>query len=183
MENPAATGLPEVDALPDGFVDSTTEPLGPPTPSLEHEDYRVRGTSEPYDPAELVEESGPSEAKTSPCDVEKIQKPRSFPVPLSETEKFDASLALSGENDGGFKGQLTSHSADSCPEALLSLPGHSEVKEQAPGKLQSSERCKCLRLTVPYYVNAKLQFLALIFFFKSFCCCCRVNSLSLFQYL
>lgn len=35
MENPAATQLPEVDALPDGFVDGAAEPLCPPTPNNE----------------------------------------------------------------------------------------------------------------------------------------------------
>ncbi|KAF8021891.1 hypothetical protein BT93_G2126 [Corymbia citriodora subsp. variegata] len=37
MENPAANQLPEVDALPDGFVDGTAEPLCPATPNIEEE--------------------------------------------------------------------------------------------------------------------------------------------------
>lgn len=37
MQNPDANQLPEVDSLPDGFVDSTTEPLGPSTPTPEEE--------------------------------------------------------------------------------------------------------------------------------------------------
>ena len=37
MENPDANQLPEVDSLPDGFVDSPTEPLAPATPTLEQE--------------------------------------------------------------------------------------------------------------------------------------------------
>ncbi|KAF7820107.1 alpha-taxilin isoform X2 [Senna tora] len=37
MQNPDANQLPEVDSLPDGFVDSTTEPLAPPTPIPEQE--------------------------------------------------------------------------------------------------------------------------------------------------
>lgn len=172
MENPAATGLPEVDALPDGFVDSTTEPLGRPTPSVEQEDYRVHDTSEHYDPD--VQESGASEAETSLRGVEKTQKPRKFPVPLSETENLDASLAFLGENNRGCKEQLTPHSADSCLEALERLPERREVKEQAPGEFQSSERRKYLRLTVKY--------LPLLCFFKSSCSFHSVNSLFILQY-
>ncbi|KAK3422345.1 beta-taxilin [Eucalyptus grandis] len=45
MENPAANQLPEVDALPDGFVDGTAEPLCPATPNNEEEkplgDFRI----------------------------------------------------------------------------------------------------------------------------------------------
>lgn len=45
MENPAANQLPEVDALPDGFVDGTAEPLCPPTPNNEEQkppsDFRI----------------------------------------------------------------------------------------------------------------------------------------------
>ncbi|KAK4790576.1 hypothetical protein SAY86_017880 [Trapa natans] len=137
MENPAATGLPEVDALPDGFVDSTNEPRGPPTPSLEQEDYRFYHTSEHYDPN--VQESGPNMAETSLCGVEKVQKPRNFPVPLSETEKFDASLAFLNENDVECKEQLTLHSNDSCLDELERLPEGEDVKEQAPGEFQSSK--------------------------------------------
>ena len=37
MQNPDANQLPEVDALPDGFVDSTVETLAPPTPTPEQE--------------------------------------------------------------------------------------------------------------------------------------------------
>lgn len=37
MQGPRANQLPEVDSLPDGFVESTTEPLAPPTPTLEQE--------------------------------------------------------------------------------------------------------------------------------------------------
>ncbi|KAK7270358.1 hypothetical protein RIF29_23439 [Crotalaria pallida] len=37
MQNPDANQLPEADSLPDGFVESTAEPLAPSTPSLEQE--------------------------------------------------------------------------------------------------------------------------------------------------
>ncbi|XP_027367657.1 alpha-taxilin isoform X2 [Abrus precatorius] len=37
MQNPDANQLPEVDSLPDGFVESTTEPSAPATPNPEQE--------------------------------------------------------------------------------------------------------------------------------------------------
>jgi hypothetical protein len=37
MENPEANQLPEVDSLPDGFVEGTAEPVAPSTPIPEQE--------------------------------------------------------------------------------------------------------------------------------------------------
>ncbi|XP_031381290.1 beta-taxilin isoform X3 [Punica granatum] len=140
MENPAATGLPEVDALPDGFVESTPEPLGPLTPAPEQENNRVSDTSKHGDLHESIQESEPVEVEAGVRNVEKTQKPRNFPVPLSETENFDASLELLDENDGACKEQLMPHLADSRSESSVKSPGQSEVKEQVLGKSQSSER-------------------------------------------
>ncbi|XP_019427785.1 PREDICTED: alpha-taxilin isoform X2 [Lupinus angustifolius] len=50
MQNPDSTQLPEVDSLPDGFVESTTEPVAPSTPSPEQEkplnSYKEDGSSD-----------------------------------------------------------------------------------------------------------------------------------------
>ncbi|PKI43257.1 hypothetical protein CRG98_036343, partial [Punica granatum] len=128
MENPAATGLPEVDALPDGFVESTPEPLGPLTPAPEQENNRVSDTSKHGDLHESIQESEPVEVEAGVRNVEKTQKPRNFPVPLSETENFDASLELLDENDGACKEQLMPHLADSRSESSVKSPGQSEKR-------------------------------------------------------
>lgn len=48
MQNPDANQLPDVDALPDGFVEGSTEPLAPATPTPEQEkplsDYKEDGS-------------------------------------------------------------------------------------------------------------------------------------------
>lgn len=50
MQNPDANQLPEVDSLPDGFVESTTEPVAPATPNPEQEKplsgYKEDGSSD-----------------------------------------------------------------------------------------------------------------------------------------
>lgn len=47
MQNPEANQLPEVDSLPDGFVEGTAEPVAPATPTPEQEkpisDYKEDG--------------------------------------------------------------------------------------------------------------------------------------------
>ncbi|XP_010442395.1 PREDICTED: alpha-taxilin-like [Camelina sativa] len=60
-ESPHSNLLPEVDSLPDGFVDSATEPPPLNSPKTNHEAVAV----------------------------EKTEKPRTFPVPLCETDGND----------------------------------------------------------------------------------------------
>ncbi|RVW67406.1 hypothetical protein CK203_061249 [Vitis vinifera] len=91
MENTAANQLPEVDSLPDGFVESSAEPVAPPTPTLDKEsDYKDSNFSTTEPSNDLENES--LELLDSNVDrVEKTQKPRTFPVPLSEKDGFDSS--------------------------------------------------------------------------------------------
>jgi len=65
MQNPDANQLPEVDSLPDGFVESTTEPLAPPTPTPEQEkplnSYKDDGSSDLIHSNELSNDMGAKE--------------------------------------------------------------------------------------------------------------------------
>jgi hypothetical protein len=62
MESPHSNLLPEVDSLPDGFVDGATEP--------------------PLNSPKTQEETTNHETVA----IEKTEKPRTFPVPLCETD-------------------------------------------------------------------------------------------------
>ncbi|CAL1387116.1 unnamed protein product [Linum trigynum] len=96
MENLDANQLPEVDAMPDGFVDSSTEPVAPATPTVEQEKLRSHDTEEDTmsdlhhpnlpGPLELSHESTPSHPGT-----QRTEKTRTFPVPLSETDVSEGS--------------------------------------------------------------------------------------------
>ncbi|CAI0411680.1 unnamed protein product [Linum tenue] len=107
MENLDANQLPEVDAMPDGFVDSSREPVAPATPTVEQEKPRSHNTEEDTmsdlhhanlaATRELSNESTPSQAQ-------RTEKTRTFPVPLSETDSSEGSghvteLTPKGEED------------------------------------------------------------------------------------
>ncbi|ESW15674.1 hypothetical protein PHAVU_007G092600 [Phaseolus vulgaris] len=75
MQNPDANQLPEVDSLPDGFVESTTEPLAPATPTPEQEkplnSYKDDGSSDLIHSNELSNDMGAKEFQTNDdCSVE-----------------------------------------------------------------------------------------------------------------
>jgi hypothetical protein len=95
MENPAADQLPEVDSLPDGFVESAVEPLSPSTPAVEHEkpvrDYKEEKLLEPELSPQLLVNDSPS---TDGIVTENAEKLRTFPVSLSENDSFDAQKSV-----------------------------------------------------------------------------------------
>ncbi|KAI8031166.1 Alpha-taxilin [Camellia lanceoleosa] len=84
MENPVADQLPDAHSLPDGFVDSSAEPLAQEKPLI---DYKEEKLVELDSRPELVVVV--NEGKT-----EKSEKSRRFPVPLSENDGSDASKEL-----------------------------------------------------------------------------------------
>ncbi|XP_057425454.1 uncharacterized protein LOC130718844 isoform X2 [Lotus japonicus] len=65
MQNLDANQLPEVDALPDGFVESASEPVAPATPTLEQEKlpsgYKEDGSSDRSHSNELSNDLGTNE--------------------------------------------------------------------------------------------------------------------------
>ncbi|KAJ0101563.1 hypothetical protein Patl1_06150 [Pistacia atlantica] len=149
MEGAAANQLPEVDSLPDGFVDSPTEALAPATPTLEQEkslgDYKDEGFVELDHSNESTHELASEEFQTSKGRTEKTQKLRTFPVPLSEMDNFDASVDLvempnkgSAEETDGMLAMPTA--VASVSEASAGISGCSEVKGQVQGECQNTER-------------------------------------------
>ncbi|XP_054800476.1 uncharacterized protein LOC129304733 isoform X1 [Prosopis cineraria] len=121
MQNQDANQLPEVDSLPDGFVESTTEPLAPPTPKPEQEkllnNYKRSDSSDVGLPNDSSNELAVEENQnTHDCSVE---------VPCG-------SLKQQAEST-----QVTPPVGDSDSEIPLS--SCIEVKGQE-GECQSSER-------------------------------------------
>ncbi|KAL4621396.1 hypothetical protein ACB092_06G224500 [Castanea dentata] len=144
MENPDANQLPEADALPDGFVESSTEPVAPPTPTVEQEkplgDYKEDSFSE----LDHSDKLSTNEFQTSQGREEKTQKLRTFPVPLSETDIFEASEGLGEVSSEGCteqtEGTLVSPDSANVSEASVGVSGCSELKEQVQANCQSLER-------------------------------------------
>jgi len=147
MENPEANQLPEVDSMPDGFVESSTEPVAPLTPTVDKEkplgDYKEDSFAE----LDHSDELAANEFQTSQGREEKTQKLRTFPVPLSETENFDAS---EGSVEVPSKGcmQPMQPALVSSDSASAGVSGGSKVKEQVQADCQSSERCNYLYLVI-----------------------------------
>lgn len=153
MENPDANQLPEVDSLPDGFVD-TTEPLAPPTPTLEQEkapgNHEDDNASERDCSKEPVDKSGANELQTSQDRGEKAPKLRTFPVPLSESDSFDSPVELVKVLNKASTEQTVEDSLvmPRMSEAAIQAFNCSEVKEQVEAKSESSERSKYLYLLI-----------------------------------
>ena len=149
MENPDANQLPEVDSLPDGFVESLPEPLAPQTPTLEQEkplpSYKEGNTTD------CSNESTANEFQRQGR-TEKTQKLRTFPVVLSESDSFDTSVEAPSKDsmehtEGSF---VAPHSAASSPEASVGVSECCEEKDQLTEKCQSSERCSYLILAMSH---------------------------------
>ncbi|KAK4578880.1 hypothetical protein RGQ29_028807 [Quercus rubra] len=144
MENPDANQLPEADALPDGFVESSTEPVAPPTPTVEQEKPLGDYKEDSFSDLDHSDKLSANEFQTSQGREEKTQKLRTFPVPLSETDIFEASEGLGEVSSEGCteqtEGTLVSPDSANLSEASVGVSGCSEVKEQVQANCQSSER-------------------------------------------
>ncbi|XP_028126965.1 alpha-taxilin-like isoform X3 [Camellia sinensis] len=116
MENPVADQLPDAHSLPDGFVDSSAEPLAQEKPLI---DYKEEKLVELDSRPELVVVV--NEGKT-----EKSEKSRRFPVPLSENDGSDASKELELPIEGWSE-------RSDCTSAMPEL-------RESDEKCQSSEK-------------------------------------------
>ncbi|WCJ19360.1 Beta-taxilin [Euphorbia peplus] len=88
MENVDANQLPEVDAMPDGFVDGSTESLAPQTPNYEQEKPLKCNTNSVSGIEDSIERVPSDEPRNSQESSEKGNS-RLFPIPLSEIDGFD----------------------------------------------------------------------------------------------
>ncbi|KAI4382740.1 hypothetical protein MLD38_008662 [Melastoma candidum] len=130
MEDPIAMQLPEVDSLPDGFVDSAPQPSGPQTPVMEQEkppsDLRSDSRSGSASWSDSGLGSVAIESETDKSMSEISSKMREFCVNLPECE----TPLSNGNCDSRGTGR----------EASAELPGCCEVEEQANEKFQNLER-------------------------------------------
>ncbi|RDX96984.1 Alpha-taxilin, partial [Mucuna pruriens] len=127
MQNPDANQLPEVDSLPDGFVESTTEPVAPATPTPEQEkplnSYKGDDSSNLIHSNELSNDLGEKEFQNNnDCSAE---------IPSNSCMQ---------QTEGA---QITPPVANSVSESPLS--GCCEVKQQQ-GEFQSSDRSTAVPL-------------------------------------
>ncbi|XP_059628267.1 uncharacterized protein LOC132271041 isoform X3 [Cornus florida] len=138
MENPAADQLPEAHSLPDGFVDSATEPLAPSTPTPEQENP----LNDDYKEEKLLEPDSRPELQVGDGGTQETHKLRTFPVPLSGNDGDDALLGPVKVPNEGSMDKIMHESAMSVPGDATRelLDGSSHGKEQAEGKSQSSEK-------------------------------------------
>ncbi|KAJ8421215.1 hypothetical protein Cgig2_011603 [Carnegiea gigantea] len=106
MENSPANQLPEVDSLPDGFVEGPSISLAPRTPSNEQEkpcaDYKEDKLSESDTLNYSSNEVSASEFIPVEEKADKVRKLRTFPVPLSDKDDYDASRESANVSDEGF---------------------------------------------------------------------------------
>ncbi|WCJ19415.1 hypothetical protein M5689_001708 [Euphorbia peplus] len=144
MENVDANQLPEVDAMPDGFVDGSTESLAPRTPNYEQEKPLNCNTNSVSGIEDSIERVPSDEPRNSQESSEKGNS-RFFPIPLSEIDGFDVpeqSEVMPSENcvqlaegESALPG-----SANLVSENPIGLPRCSEAIEDVQENNQSSER-------------------------------------------
>nr|AFK42270.1 unknown [Medicago truncatula] len=112
MQNPEANQLPEVDSLPDGFVEGTAEPVAPATPTPEQEkpisDYKEDG---------FIDCGHSNELSNMPGEKE-----------------------FQNNHDCSVEAHITALLASSVSESPPSRS--SDVKEQQQGECQSSDKSK-----------------------------------------
>ncbi|KNA08836.1 hypothetical protein SOVF_159170 isoform B [Spinacia oleracea] len=148
MENSVANQLPEVDSLPDGFVESSPEIVAPVTPLNEKEqplrDYKENNSVEPDSSNDSSYEASLNEFVSVEGKGEKVPKIRTFPVPLSEKDGYDASGESANVSDDGCLEQREDSFAIR-PESSTSASGGSDLrtrsiseKEKGQSEVQSS---------------------------------------------
>ncbi|KAE8682059.1 beta-taxilin-like isoform X2 [Hibiscus syriacus] len=116
MENPESNQLPEVDSLPDGFVETPSEILAPKTPISEQEKPLKSDCKE-----DLV---------SSHFGANEGQEQITFPVPLSEVDGFNG---LSDSVEGKLVGPESSNSVSEAAKC--------SVVKEVQGECESTETC------------------------------------------
>ncbi|KAJ4848591.1 hypothetical protein Tsubulata_020258, partial [Turnera subulata] len=144
MENGGANQLPEVDALPDGFVESSAEPQAPSTPSIEHEkpvsDCKERTVSLHDRSSEKILSFDSQTSEDTTTTTDKTEKLRTFPVPLSDSEStasiYDNAHVVSEAPSGVFgSGEVNDHVQRNCQTSERQIEGGSVI--QAPDAVDS----------------------------------------------
>nr|KJB60587.1 hypothetical protein B456_009G314800 [Gossypium raimondii] len=131
MENPESNQLPEVDSLPDGFVESPSEILAPKTPISKEE--------KPLQP-----DCREGDLVSSEFGANKGQKQRTFPVPLSEADGFEGSADYVEGIGRGSETNLTALKESSSSESI-DLPKNkktetTETKRKTAKRTSKSEK-------------------------------------------
>ncbi|PPD79112.1 hypothetical protein GOBAR_DD23965 [Gossypium barbadense] len=131
MENPESNQLPEVDSLPDGFVESPSEILAPKTPISKEE--------KPLQP-----DCREGDLVSSEFGANKGQKQRTFPVPLSEADGFEGSADYIEGIGRGSETNLTALKESSSSESI-DLPKNkktetTETKRKTAKRTSKSEK-------------------------------------------
>lgn len=164
-QNSDANQLPEVDSLPDGFVDSSREPLPPSTPNFEQEkhlgDNKEDNISEIDSPSDHADEISANEFDKNENGTEKTRELNTFPVSFSEKDNFDGSEGLletptKGHVDRAEGTRVKSVSGDSVSEASVRVAECCEVKERAVAKCQHSEKSDYFPLQYPSFLITKM---------------------------
>lgn len=141
MENPAANQLPEADSLPDGFVDSSADPLtpsSPRTPDGEDEvtDYKEEKLIEVDSRPDLVVDDFQS-CDGDDCNAERA---RTFPVELPEDVGCDTEKVVETSVDV-CKDESSVESPSFVSENVVGI-SEPEVAPSVDGNKNAGETCQ-----------------------------------------
>lgn len=129
MDNPVANQLPDVDALPDGFVESPPESVAPVTPSIEIDIKKNKALT-------------PDSSNDSSYEgkAEKVPKVRTFPVPLSDKDDVIDNGHMELREDTSATKSESSTSAAGGPDSKTTITNEKD-KGQNNTAPQSSRKC------------------------------------------
>ncbi|KAI3793416.1 hypothetical protein L1987_36035 [Smallanthus sonchifolius] len=133
MENPVAIQLPEADSLPDGFVDSSAEPVtsSPRTPDQESQvtDYKEEKLIEVDSRPDLVVD----DFQSCEGDDGSANQTRTFPVELSAFANCDAQKIKTAVEDEG---------SPNCVSENVVRKSGPEMAPSADGNKHAGETCR-----------------------------------------
>ncbi|KAJ6901079.1 hypothetical protein NC652_027004 [Populus alba x Populus x berolinensis] len=169
MENRVANQLPEVDSLPDGFVDSSMESVAPQTPTSEQEkpvsDCKEDSIGKVDHVSEALHELAANESQTSQNGTEKPEKMRKFALHLVaepdqgvwQEEVPEASVGVSRCSEV-IEVQRSSQSSDRSTQGGLDsqATGVKEISSSESTELQKGRKVEATE-TKPIVVRDKLE--------------------------
>ncbi|KAI7735968.1 hypothetical protein M8C21_022380 [Ambrosia artemisiifolia] len=139
MENSVANQLPEADSLPDGFVDSSEEPLtfSPPLTDQESQvtDYKEEKLIQVASRPDLIVD----DFRSCECDNGNAGRTRTFPVKLSECASCDAHKLIKTPVDV-CKDESDVGTLDLVSESVVRRSEH-KVAPSADQKKHAGETC------------------------------------------
>ncbi|KAJ7975093.1 alpha-taxilin [Quillaja saponaria] len=163
MQGPNTNQLPEVDSLPDGFVDSSADTLAPLPPTFEQEkplnDYKEEGSSKLGSSNEVVDNSAVDNPQTNQ-DIEHTEGARITPDLAVSDDSVRVPRSSEKKEQHQVKCQSSDRSTYECLEAsAIAVKGSSPQENADALKNRKPETTETKRKSVKRTFKSEKEFL------------------------